>query len=77
MSSALRFAVLLILASGQALYAAEPESLAGCWRMQHRQERFVDGRERESSIDCVFDFEVVGGHATLQRRKPSGYTPTT
>ena len=45
------------LVSGQAL--AEAEALTGCWRMQHRQERFVDGRTRDSNTDCVFEFEVA------------------
>lgn len=48
---------LLIVASAPAL--AQPESLAGCWRMQHRQERFVDGRTRDTNTDCVFDFEAA------------------
>jgi hypothetical protein len=44
-------------ASGQAL--AQSETLAGCYRMQHRQERFVDGRTRDLNTDCVFEFEVA------------------
>ena len=48
-------ALLAACAAGQAL--AQAESLAGCWRMQQRQERFVDGRTRDTNTDCVFDFE--------------------
>jgi len=27
--------------------------------MQHREERFVDGRTRDTNVDCVFEFEVA------------------
>jgi hypothetical protein len=49
-------AALILLCVCGGLQAAGETPLTGCWRMQHRQEFFVDGRTRDVNTDCVFDY---------------------
>ena len=46
----------LALGAGWVPLAAAQTPLAGCWRMQHREDLFSNGNRRDLNIDCVLDY---------------------